>query len=193
MTQTSPMRGSRSGRRAELTPLQLLMAEEADMSADPIDRAPGRRRKGNILVAAQFSLLGLCVLPLGPALGLPPVVRLVGLASLVLGLVVGVLGLLGLGRDTRIHPVPSEATHLHTAGIYGYLRHPMYAAVMLVAIGATLASGRLLAMMATLALAGVLTVKARFEEDLLTEQFGWEYSAYAARVPAVIPRLRRHW
>lgn len=151
------------------------------------------RAVGTALVGAQFGLLGLTLLPLGPALAVPGWVRALGLACIGLGLLVGALGLISLGRDTRVHPIPAEDSALRTTGIYSVVRHPMYLAVMLCAIGVTVGSGRLLALLATCALAGVLTYKARFEERLLDARFGWEYATYASRVPAVFPRWPRRW
>lgn len=177
--------------KPQLTPLQQMLAEESDMSL--FQRPNHDRAIGTALVTAQFGLLGLSLLPIGPALALPGWARAVGLALVGIGLVVGVLGLIGLGRDTRVHPIPAAGSALRTTGIYSVVRHPMYLAVMLCAVGVTVGSGRLLALLASCALAGVLAFKARFEERLLDERFGWEYATYASRVPAVIPRWPRRW
>jgi protein-S-isoprenylcysteine O-methyltransferase Ste14 len=143
-------------------------------------------RKGTRLVAAQFALIALCLLPLGPTLGTGQL-RPVGVACLVLAAGVGLLGLLGLGADTRVHPVPHEQSQLHTRGIYAWIRHPMYAAVLLACLGVTFSSGRVLSLVAVVVLAGVLRVKWHFEDHLLEERFGSQFTAYAARVPAVVP------
>lgn len=169
-----------------LTPLQQLLAEEDDLSV--FDRPSRDRMYGNILVAAQFLLLGLCLLPLGPAWGTPTVVRALGLGLLAAGAVVLALGLAALRGSTRVHPIPAADSELRTTGIYAVVRHPMYLSVMLFAAGLTVSSGRLLALLSSMCLLGVLTVKARFEERLLSERFGWEYAAYCARVPAILPQ-----
>jgi protein-S-isoprenylcysteine O-methyltransferase Ste14 len=184
--------GNRATReRPAMTPLQIHLSEEADLTE--FDRPSRMRAIGNVLVAAQFTLLGLCALPLGPALPTAGIIRIIGIVVILAGLVVGAMGIASLGRSTRVHPVPASEATLRTTGIYAHIRHPMYLAVMLVAAGLTLAGGRLLALLATLALAAVLTAKARFEEDLLCEKFGWEYAAYCAKVPAVIPRPWHRW
>ncbi len=145
------------------------------------------RRIGNLLVGAQFTLIGLCVLPVGPTLGSGQL-RPLGLASLLLAGLVGGLALLAMGRDLRVHPVPDHTSPLHRNGIYAVMRHPMYAAVLLACLGVALASGRVLAILALAALAGVLHVKARFEDRLLTAKFGGEFAEYARRVPAIVPQ-----
>lgn len=146
-----------------------------------------RRRIGDALVAAQFGLLGLGLLPLGPVAG-GGQLRPLGLACLGGAGVVGALGLAALGRDTRVHPVPGEQVRLRTSGAYAVIRHPMYAAVGLASLGLALSTGRVVAGAAFVALAGVLRLKAGFEDRLLQERFGAQFEQYAARVPAIVPR-----
>jgi protein-S-isoprenylcysteine O-methyltransferase Ste14 len=150
-----------------------------------------KRLIGSALVLAQFALLALCLLPVGPVLwsGL----RAAGLACLGLAAVVGVLALIAMGRDLRVHPVPGEQARLRTGGIYGLIRHPMYLAVLLAALGVVLSTGRLLAVLATLGLAAVLTAKAAFEDRLLQAKFGWQFAVYACRVPAILPQPWRSY
>jgi protein-S-isoprenylcysteine O-methyltransferase Ste14 len=151
-------------------------------------RSERHRRAGSALVAAQFGLVALCLVPVGPVLWAVPAARTAGLVCLGLAALVGVLALVGLGRHTRVHPVPAAEAPLRTGGIYGVIRHPMYAAVLLACLGVTLSAGRLLALLALVALAGVLRVKARFEDQLLAEQFGWQFAVYECRVPALVPQ-----
>ena len=145
-----------------------------------------RQRTGNRLIAAQFALIALCLLPVGPTLGSGQL-RPLGLAFLLLAGIVGLLALVALGADTRVHPVPHDQAGLRTTGIYAWIRHPMYTAVLLACLGVTLSSGRVLSLVALLVLAGVLRVKSHFEDDLLEERFGWRFAVYASRVPAVLP------
>ncbi len=148
---------------------------------------PRHRRIGNLLVAAQFGLILLCLLPVGPSIGSGQL-RPLGLVCLALAGIVGGLALLAMGSDTRVHPVPDAQTPLRVSGIYAWIRHPMYAAVLLATLGVTLSSGRVLSLLAFLALVGVLHVKAGFEDRMLQEKFGWQFSVYASRVPALVPQ-----
>jgi protein-S-isoprenylcysteine O-methyltransferase Ste14 len=148
---------------------------------------PRHRRIGNLLVAAQFSLILLCLLPVGPSIGSGQL-RPLGLVCLALAAVVGGLALLAMGADTRVHPVPDAQTPLRVNGIYAWIRHPMYAAVLLATLGVTLSTGRVLSLLAFLALVVVLHLKADFEDRMLQEKFGWQFSVYASRVPALIPQ-----
>jgi protein-S-isoprenylcysteine O-methyltransferase Ste14 len=145
------------------------------------------QRVGWALVAAQFVLIGLCVLPVGPVLGTGQL-RPLGLVALVLAVVVGGLAVLAMGTDTRVHPVPGQSAMLRTNGVYAVIRHPMYAAVLLACLGVTLSTGRVLSIVSCVVLMAVLHIKARFEDRLLAGRFGPQYAAYAARVPAIIPQ-----
>jgi protein-S-isoprenylcysteine O-methyltransferase Ste14 len=148
---------------------------------------PRHRRIGNLLVAAQFGLILLCLLPVGPSIGSGQL-RPLGLVCLALAAIVGGLALLAMGADTRVHPVPDAQTPLRVSGIYAWIRHPMYAAVLLATLGVALSSGRVLSLLAFLALVAVLHVKAGFEDRMLQEKFGWQFSVYASRVPALVPQ-----
>jgi protein-S-isoprenylcysteine O-methyltransferase Ste14 len=145
------------------------------------------RRIGTLLVVAQFTLVGLCLLPLGPAIGSGQL-RPLGLICLALAAVVGGLALLSLGSATRVHPVPDARTPLLVSGIYAWIRHPMYAAVLLACAGVTLSTGRVLSLLSLVVLTVVLHAKARFEDHMLQEKFGWQFSLYASRVPALCPQ-----
>jgi protein-S-isoprenylcysteine O-methyltransferase Ste14 len=149
-------------------------------------RAERKRLIGNLLVLGQLAMLGLCLLPVGPVLwdGLP----VAGLVSLGLAALVGLLALAAMGRDLRVHPVPARGVRLRTEGIYGVIRHPMYLAVLLAALGVVLATGRLLGVVGLAGLVGVLTAKAAFEDRLLQSRFGWQFAVYACRVPAIVPQ-----
>lgn len=139
------------------------------------------------LVAAQFSLIGLCLLPVGPTLG--PGARGLGLALLGAAGLVGILAFAALGSDTRVSPVPAQGSTLRTSGIYRVIRHPMYAAVLLACLGVVVSSARVLALVALAALMIVLHLKAGFEDRLLRARYGASFDGYRARVPAILPGL----
>ena len=146
-----------------------------------------QQRVGSLLVAAQLGLLVACLIPAGPVLGSGQL-RPVGLICIAVAAIVGGLALLVLGRSFRVHPVPAARASLRTSGIYAWVRHPMYAALLLGGLGVTLFTGRVLALVALAGLGVVLHLKARFEDRLLEERFGWQFSVYASRVPALLPQ-----
>ena len=80
---------------------------------------------------------------------------------------------------------------LATTGVYAYVRHPQYAAFIVIMFGFLLQWPTLL----TLAMFPVLVIMyvqlARSEEQDAIAEFGDEYRRYMIRVPAFFPRLQR--
>lgn len=149
--------------------------------------------RGGWWVVAQFCLLVIALwLPTwdGASAFYNPLhpIRLIGLLLLLAGM--GLLGfaIVTLGPSLTPFPKPRAGATLHTDGLYGWMRHPIYAAIILVA------SGWALSLMSALGVAFVLLLliffdqKARHEERLLREQFP-DYDAYAQRVPRFVPRI----
>jgi protein-S-isoprenylcysteine O-methyltransferase Ste14 len=81
---------------------------------------------------------------------------------------------------------------LATTGPYAYVRHPQYVAFILIMFGFLLQWATLLTLLMFPVLVWMYMRLARGEERDARRQFGDEYDAYAARVPAFIPRLRSH-
>jgi len=117
-------------------------------------------------------------------------------AAVGLALVIAGVALHGWARRT-LGPMWSgvvqvRAQHvLVERGPYRLVRHPIYSAGLLLAAGTFLAHPSV----ATACLAGGFSVgvlvKARLEERALRSVLGRDYDAYAARVPAFVPRLVR--
>ena len=82
-------------------------------------------------------------------------------------------------------PVPtrSERGSLVSEGIYSYVRHPMYAGLLLGMVGLSLATDSASRLLLTLALYLVLDAKSDFEEIKLAETYGEDYADYREEVP----------
>ena len=78
---------------------------------------------------------------------------------------------------------------LITAGPYALVRHPMYLGVMLAAWGSLLLF-RTWAVLGFAIMMFGLVFRARREERVLADEFGDAWRAYAARVPAWLPRRK---
>lgn len=80
---------------------------------------------------------------------------------------------------------------LRTSGIYRFLRHPQYLGLMFVIVALNIQWPTI----PTLVMAPILIVmyvrQARREDRELEARFGRAFAAYAARVPAFVPGLRR--
>ena len=88
-----------------------------------------------------------------------------------------------------IFPEPRANARLITTGAYSRLRHPMYAALGLYALGFAIGWNTPVHWLSALALALILVLKSRREERFLHARFP-DYAAYAARTPRFVPRLR---
>jgi protein-S-isoprenylcysteine O-methyltransferase Ste14 len=99
-----------------------------------------------------------------------------------------VWALVTLRRGFSVFP---EARELTTRGPYGIVRHPLYAAYILVYLLVALPRfGGPALLIAALGIAAEI-MRARNEEQVLGAVFP-AYDDYAARVPAFVPRSRRH-
>lgn len=146
------------------------------------------RTRGWVLVGAQFALLAVLVLaPTGTSWTLPPALRAVGTAGRLLGAIAILVGAAQLGLAASIHPAPTAVATLRTAGPYRWVRHPIYMGVLVLGAALALTGRSPLHVAAWVALWGVLTVKARFEEGLLRVRFP-EYGDYARRTGRFLPR-----
>lgn len=91
-------------------------------------------------------------------------------------------------------PVLYKAQKSHllaTTGAYAYLRHPQYAAFILIMFGFLLQWPTLLTLLMFPILAWMYLKLARREEREALAEFGDAYARYAARTPGYIPRLYR--
>lgn len=152
-------------------------------------RGPTHRERhlGLALVAVQVTLLAAIVV--APGGGLWPhrgTVAAIGLLLVVVGLVVAAAGASGLGTSLTPLPTPSASSQLRTGGLFRYVRHPIYAGLLLASVGEVVRSASGWKVAAFLALFTLFTVKARFEERLLVERYP-EYASYAAHTPRFVP------
>jgi protein-S-isoprenylcysteine O-methyltransferase Ste14 len=145
-------------------------------------------QRGGLWVAGQGGLL-LAVVILGAVFrgggkNLPVLVG--GGLFFVIALGCGFAGTVALGRNLTPFPKPSARTQLVQSGIYGWMRHPLYTAVICASAGWALVWQSGPALLATLALATFFDAKARREERWLRQQFP-EYANYEQRVRRFIP------
>ena len=113
---------------------------------------------------------------------------LAGLASTAAGIFIAVRGARDLGSNLTPMPRPLPDAELVETGIYGRIRHPLYAAVMLVALGWGTAMQSARALIAAGVLAVWLDAKARREEAWLMSRFP-RYAAYRLRTSRFVPGL----
>ncbi len=123
--------------------------------------------------------------------GLPAAATtLVGLLLVVAGCVVNLLGRFSLAGNWANQAVVYQQHALVTSGVYGWLRHPLYASLIWMFGGAALAFHNLAAMLATLVVyVPAMHYRAALEEALLAERFA-DYADYRARTGRFVPWRR---
>lgn len=144
-----------------------------------------RRVPSTVLVALQFGLIVALVLATRwpvPARSAPPALLLLTVAL--------VLGLWSIGYNRwgnfNIRPELRAGARLVTRGPYRWIRHPMYASVLLGVGALVVADARVWRLAAFAGLAAVLLLKAAREEEYLHAAFP-EYAAYASRTWRLVP------
>lgn len=159
-------------------------------STEPVHVSPPRGAGlGHALVAAQFGLMaGLVVLgaqALQPWSTWPSLVA----AALLAG-AGGALGLAALAANRpgnfNIHPAPRAGGQLVAHGPYRWIRHPMYAAVLLLTAAAAVVAGSALAASCWATLLAVLLAKSTLEERWLSAHHEG-YAAYCRRTRRLVP------
>jgi protein-S-isoprenylcysteine O-methyltransferase Ste14 len=129
----------------------------------------------------------------GSGTRLLPASRTIGSIGLVLcgaGLLLMLAAFRSLGSAIQIAPEPRAGAELVTRGIYRWLRHPIYSAIVFVVLGLFLRKPTgLVAISAAVAIV-FLVVKSRYEETRLIARYP-QYAAYRERTTGVIPWFRR--
>ncbi|WP_084076857.1 isoprenylcysteine carboxylmethyltransferase family protein [Demequina sp. NBRC 110057] len=117
-------------------------------------------------------------------------------ASLWLSLVpvlVGAAGVLSTGRslDGSLTPSPvPNGEGMVAAGLYRWVRHPMYTALDVICLGVAVGSGKWTCYLAVAALCVFFEVKTRAEERYLRDAYPG-YAEYAARTGKFLPGIGR--
>jgi protein-S-isoprenylcysteine O-methyltransferase Ste14 len=101
------------------------------------------------------------------------------LGALVLLVLAGIALL--IARSTTVFPRPRENAVLADSGVYRHVRHPVYGAILVLAVGWSLAESPL-GLIPTALLAVIFDLKARVEEAWLEERLPG-YAGYRERTP----------
>jgi len=126
----------------------------------------------------------------GPRL-LPPggALRTTGTVLCAAGVLLLLAAIGSLRRVVQIAPEPRADGELVMHGPYRWLRHPIYTAIMVIAIGFALRQPTPLVAIAATTVIVFLAYKARFEERLLLERYPG-YAEYMRRTRGLFPWSR---
>jgi protein-S-isoprenylcysteine O-methyltransferase Ste14 len=145
----------------------------------PVSKADGLQPRLSAL-AGSFLLMSVALFPRHDlSIGL----NLLSAGLICLGHMLAVYALAWLGRSFSIM---AEARRLVTQGPYAVVRHPLYAAEIIAAIGLFLQYTSPWTALLMVVSLGFQLQRMRNEERILGATFA-EYAAYAARTPRLIP------
>jgi len=154
-----------------------------------------------VLMALFFLLYGSLSVGLTVVFGLPWLAPLPVIPALAIGVLLLAVGFVMYVWSMRSLTVrrafgkelfkTAAGSTLVTTGAYAHSRNPIYLSVTILLVGWFCVSRFTpLAILTVLAFVHFMFV-AKWEEKELTERFGKTYLDYKARVPLLIPRLRR--
>ena len=113
-----------------------------------------------------------------------------GVGICALGLVVAVWSRKTLGTEWSRDVELKQGHKLIESGPYKFVRHPIYTGHLLMGLGTAIVSGLAVAFVGLASFAAGFWIKLSQEERLLQRGFPDEYSAYKARVKALIAYVR---
>jgi len=112
---------------------------------------------------------------------------------MLLGLLLTWIARIHLGRLWSSAITRKEQHQVVDTGPYAFVRHPIYAGIIIALIATALTEATLVALLGATLIALGLWLKAYAEERFLMFELGSDaYGSYCRRVPMLIPFLRRH-
>jgi len=154
--------------------------------------------RGGIWVALQAVLLLLILLIpiytrlMGTESGwgwpLGSIASMIGVMSLVIGVIFIRRAFADLGDNLTPYPQPINRGKLVRHGVYSLVRHPIYTAIILLALGYALVFNSVLTVLGALVLFIFFDSKARREELWLMEKYP-DYGNYRKQVKKLLPGI----
>jgi protein-S-isoprenylcysteine O-methyltransferase Ste14 len=119
----------------------------------------------------------------------------IGLFFQILGLVLTFSGgcillisMYQLKKHLSPFPSPKSNSKLIKSGMFRFVRHPIYSAIICMAVGYCIYTQSLMRIFITMILVAFFYYKTRFEEKMLVNQFP-EYQEYQKKIGRFIPRI----
>ena len=157
-----------------------------------LDESPARRRRmrasrsrARTLVALQF--LTLLLLVFNPFDRWFEGARVISLTLYMFAAIILASAAVALGSALTASPIPKDDAQLVTRGIYRYIRHPMYSALLLIGLGLLLSRFNLFALLIFVSLSAVLLYKSKYEDVLLGARHQ-DAKEYQSRTGRFFPR-----
>ncbi len=114
-------------------------------------------------------------------------VRVAGDLVCVLGLVIAIAARRALAGNWSSAVTLKQDHELIRAGVYRFVRHPIYTGILTMCLGSAIEDGQLRGALAFVVMLAAFLIKSRREELLLTQHFPDDYPAYKRETKALIP------
>jgi len=145
-------------------------------------------KKDIICVVTQFFLFALYFIDWNfYSYQLPAWLGYIAIFFVVVGLLIVLLGILSLNVNFSPFPTPKSNASLISHGIYKYIRHPVYAGIIIALLAYALYSFSAFRILITVSLTVVFYFKTNLEEQLLRERFV-DYKDYMKRTGRFFPK-----
>jgi protein-S-isoprenylcysteine O-methyltransferase Ste14 len=116
-----------------------------------------------------------------------PVQSIIGMALIIIGLIIMLVGQATLWRYYSSFLVIREDHQLITHGIYRFTRNPIYLGGIMVTTGLPVYAASLYGFLTSLVLIPIILNRIRLEEGLLTEEFQDAFQKYKETTKKLIP------
>ena len=116
-----------------------------------------------------------------------PVQSIIGMALIIIGLIIMIVGQATLWRNYSGTVIIKEHHKLITHGLYRFTRNPIYLGGIMVVIGLPVYTASLYGFLSMLVLIPIILNRIRLEERLLTEEFQETYQKYKETTKKLIP------
>ena len=150
---------------------------------------PDARSKGWIYVLIQVIVIGLILVFSCRDINtfeVKSINSIIGITIVVIGLILALLSFIDFGQIVTPNPVPLQNYTLKTAGMYKYIRHPIYSSVLFMLLGVVILSQSMSGLVLWFLGLFFIAFKTRFEEEQLILKFP-EYPEYSKRTKKLIP------
>ena len=117
-----------------------------------------------------------------------PWIQLLGIAVAVIGIAATVYAQVDMGDSWRIGVDPSETTTLVRSGVFGWVRNPIFTAMLTFGLGIALVTPNVVAIVGFVLLVATIELQVRVvEEPYLLTVHGDAYRDYVANVGRFVP------
>ena len=139
------------------------------------------------LVAALISLAALLFRPVHFGLPCGGALDVAGDLVTGFGLAFAIWARIHLGQCWSGRVEVKQGHRVVRTGPYAWVRHPIYAGILMAIAGSAMVAGELSAFLAVVIMTAAYLRKIRMEEAVLRQSFGSEYEAYQREVKALVP------